>query len=224
MKARFFLLPFIICPVLGGCLTNDYGGIEPYMASKGIHGVPVPGRFPHCYAYGCRALAEVSLSDTQWTKITGLFTPPLKTPEAERAALRTAIGLFEDFAGAATGTAEDKGDTFKTTGPLQLDCEDESINTTTYVRVMEGAGLLRFHTAAQPVIRGPAGGGFWLHETAVIQEIKSGHMYAVDSWWHDNGVPPYIVVLADWKAGWRPVTPPLPGRKPVRSEEKDSNA
>ncbi len=35
-------------------------------------------------------------------------------------------------------------------------------------------------------------------------EVGSGQSYAVDSWFHDNGVPAEIVPLPDWLSGWMP--------------------
>jgi len=42
------------------------------------------------------------------------------------------------------------------------------------------------------------------HTTAVIQEKSNFEKYAVDSWYQDNGEDPFIVPLANWKAGWKP--------------------
>jgi hypothetical protein len=42
------------------------------------------------------------------------------------------------------------------------------------------------------------------HTTAVIEETASGDRYAVDSWFLDNGQPPYIARLEVWKAGGAP--------------------
>jgi hypothetical protein len=46
--------------------------------------------------------------------------------------------------------------------------------------------------------------GGWPHTTAVMRERESGEAFAVDSWFLDNGEPPYIVSLAEWREGWRP--------------------
>jgi len=40
---------------------------------------------------------------------------------------------------------------------------------------------------------------FSTHWTAVIREKDSQQLYAVDSWYRDNGKPPYIQRLDDWK-------------------------
>mgnify|MGYP006950043666 CR=1 FL=1 len=44
----------------------------------------------------------------------------------------------------------------------------------------------------------------WPHTTAVVEEVASGERWAVDSWFHDNGVAPEILELPRWKAGWSP--------------------
>jgi hypothetical protein len=42
------------------------------------------------------------------------------------------------------------------------------------------------------------------HATAVITDTTTGDPWAVDSWYLDNGLPPYIVPYDLWKRGWSP--------------------
>ena len=85
----------------------------------------------------------------------------------------------------------------------QLDCIDESTNTTTYLRLLDQAGLLRHHRVVERATRFGLFVGM-PHSTAVIEELDSGNRFAVDSWFHDNGQPPHIVRLEDWRAGLDP--------------------
>jgi hypothetical protein len=38
----------------------------------------------------------------------------------------------------------------------------------------------------------------------VIEEATTQQQYAVDSWFLDNGQPPFIIPLGAWKQGWTP--------------------
>jgi hypothetical protein len=87
--------------------------------------------------------------------------------------------------------------------PGQQDCIDESVNTSLYLTLLESVGLMRFHTEEDRATRGHFILGY-PHTTAVIREIKSGNLYAVDSWFYDNGMPPVIIPIETWKDGWEP--------------------
>jgi hypothetical protein len=116
--------------------------------------------------------------------------------------------MLEQKIGAKTNTANDVAGTFGTVGKYQLDCVDESTNTTIFLALLEKNKLLKFHKVSAPMARTPftglAGGRFWPHQTAVIFENASGQAYAVDSWFRDNGFPADIVNLNDWLYGWGP--------------------
>ena len=62
---------------------------------------------------------------------------------------------------------------------------------------------MRWHTVEDRATRGWFFRG-WPHTTAVIRDKRSGQLYAVDSWFLDNGKPPFILPLEKWKDGWDP--------------------
>ncbi|MCP3866933.1 MAG: hypothetical protein GY703_02315 [Gammaproteobacteria bacterium] len=84
-----------------------------------------------------------------------------------------------------------------------MDCIDESTNTTNYLAMMQKDRLLKWHRLEDRSTR-----GFFIfgmpHTTAVINDRSTGLMWAVDSWFHDNGVPPEILPLDQWRGGWEP--------------------
>jgi hypothetical protein len=85
----------------------------------------------------------------------------------------------------------------------QMDCIDESTNTTTYLYMLEQAGYLKWHTLVDRSTRF----GIFIgmpHATAVIEDINTHTRYAVDSWFFDNGIPPAIIELSAWKKGRDP--------------------
>ena len=44
---------------------------------------------------------------------------------------------------------------------------------------------------------------FNVHWAAIIRDTRDDRRYAVDSWFLDNGEPPYVQPLEDWKSGRR---------------------
>lgn len=177
--------------------------------------------FDICFRGGCAELAHVALSEDEWLSVVNVFNVTnaedthaennalLTEPELERKKISKAIAVFEEIVGAKTGTSEDRAGTFKNsqfTG--QLDCNDEAINTTTYVRLMVQNGLIRFHAIEDIRTRKFFFTG-WPHTTAVINEIATGERYAVDSWFYDNGAPAIIVPFAIWKSGYVPADSPI---------------
>lgn len=166
---------------------------------------PKPAAFSVCHGYGCKELDTVSLPAEAWGRIRDIFTPPSPDAGRERERIRRAIALMETLVGPLTGTSADRGGTqFFGAGSGQMDCIDESSNTTTYLRMLAGDGLLRWHTVDDRATRGY----FllrWPHTTAVIRDTATKKLWVVDSWFLDNGEPPFILPLGIWKSGWKPV-------------------
>ena len=169
---------------------------------------PSPERFSVCHGNGCSILSEVSLPARQWAVIVDSFDPPAESGSAERKQLRIAIAQFERFVGVATGTWADRGrNASSASGPqAEMDCIDESINTTINLTILARKGLMRHHEVRNRATRGWFMFG-WPHTTAVIRDRTDGSLWAVDSWFLDNGKPPFIIPLKTWRAGWEPEMP-----------------
>lgn len=189
-----------VCLALGGCMKH-YDSYESYMARRGLP-APTQKAFPHCSAYDCATMQIANFWPREWKKVEKQFKPKAKTPEKERQQVADAIMVMEQIIGPITGTDGDVGDTFKKTGKGQLDCVDESTNTSVYLDLLIQDGLITYHTLAAPQARAPA--FRWPHQTAVLIEKESGEFYAVDSWFDDNGKPIYIIPLEQWMDGWKP--------------------
>lgn len=170
---------------------------------------PIPERLAVCSGHGCANVDTVNLSTVEWRAVRALFDPHADNPAAERRQIARAIALIERFVGPKTGTDGDKGGTFAGLFEAgQMDCIDESTNTTVYLRLFVAGNLLRWHAVGADATRGYFLFG-WPHTTAVIREKNSGDEYAVDSWFFDNGAEPVIIPLAQWLTGWNPpATPP----------------
>lgn len=199
--------------LLAGC--SD-GGIVPVRSQDAHNGLivretrfishPVPARFTVCHGNTCAQITAIHLEPSQWGRVRRIFAPPPQTPADERERIRRAVALLEQMVGGQAGTSGDLGMNIPGTGlPGQMDCIDEATNTTVYLRMLQDDGLLRFHTLGQRVTRGFSRLGLGPpHSTAVIRETANGELFAVDSWFLDNGQPPFVVPLDAWKAGWMP--------------------
>lgn len=185
------------------CFISSAGHADVFVRDDIITD-PSPGNFSVCYDHHCASLDNLSLPPKEWRLVRRLFALQSANPVIERKQIAQAIAHLEQITGRKTGASNDKGGDFKGLGqPGQMDCIDESINTTTYLKMLEAGGLMRWHTVEDRATRGWFLRG-WPHTTAVIRDTRSGQLYAVDSWFLDNGKPPFIVPLEKWKDGWDP--------------------
>lgn len=203
------LLPFLALPLLAACVSpppSDQHPYEDYLRKRDLT-LPRPDDFQHCRAYGCAIRDRVSLDKREWNAVRKNFRG-VKTAPAERLAIAKAVGQLERTIGPITNTNDDLGGTFRRTGADQMDCVDESLNTTMYLAMMENDHLLKFHQVRQPAFRTPmatmGNGKFWPHFTAVITDNKTDIAWAVDSWARDNGYRADVLPLSDWSRGLGP--------------------
>mgnify|MGYP001556054813 CR=1 FL=1 len=186
------------------CLLPATHTAADILSYNNIINEPTPSRYSICYNHSCATVVTDSLNDAEWREVTAPLRTPASTAAGERAAIARSMAIFETVIGGHTGTSLDKGRNLAGFGlPGQLDCIDESTNTTTYLRLLEQGGLLRHHRVGERATRFGLFVGM-PHSTAVIEESGSGIRYVVDSWFYDNGLPPHIVRLEDWRAGLDP--------------------
>ena len=189
---------------LSACSSTGESSPLNYYREKKV-AAPVGSDFTHCSQYGCKRLTPLSISPQDWQGIETAFGPTAFSAEEERNKIKETIGHFERLIGPRTGTETDVAGTFRKIGDGQLDCVDESTNTTSYLLLLEERGLLNFHTVSRPDTRFPIiHAGRWPHQTAVVIDKETQTPYSVDSWFYDNGKPAEIVTLESWKEGWKP--------------------
>ncbi len=166
---------------------------------------PRPDLFSICQDYSCKTVVEQAMTPAEWKEASSPLSSPSPDAATERSAIAAAIRKMEEIIGVKTGTSHDLGGTFPGTGLTgQMDCIDESTNTTTYLRMLSSAGFLKKHVVDDRAHRGFFIFG-WPHSTAVIRESGSNLKFAVDSWFHPNGEPPEILLLETWRDGWEPL-------------------
>jgi hypothetical protein len=81
----------------------------------------------------------------------------------------------------------------------QMDCLDETANTTSLLLVLQERGLLTYHVVEHPESRGFFFDGRYPHFTAVIAEKRTGAEWAVDPWRKAPGQRPEILPLDQWR-------------------------
>jgi hypothetical protein len=185
------------------------------------HTKPSLAAFEVCQGGGCVQSDILQLTEAEWSNVMQIFSPLPANAEVERVAIAKAIGALEDMVGTKIGTTADRAGTFNNSDYLhQQDCNDEAINSTTYMRLMQQAGLLRFHEILDTRTRKFFFTG-WPHSTAAIREQATKAEYAVDSWFYDNGFPATILPMATWKDGYIPTDSPILQRPQQKESATD---
>ena len=203
---------------LGAC-TAPGGDYDHMMAERKAVGAKQDS-FSICHGHGCRLRSQVGLTELEWDPVADLFVEPAASAAIERGRIAMAIGLIEIAVGRKTGTWEDEGGTLNAvSGNKQLDCVDETTNTSIYLTLLARAGYLKWHKIEGWAGRGLLIDGSWPHQTAVIVELRSKRPYAVDSWFEHNGRAAHVVPLEEWRAGWAP-----PGFSDRRIRRKAASA
>jgi hypothetical protein len=192
-----------VAALLGACTHVRSGPVEQHYVDFATR--PPNGDTVYvCHAYGCRLQTRFRFTEADIASLKALMgkTRKADTPHEERRAVAYAIGWIERRVGDVIGTSADRpGMDFSASGdPTQQDCVDEATNTTSYLLVLQGNGLLKHHTVGTPfskenLLRGVAG---WPHWTAVLTETATGQRWAVDSWIYANGENPAIVEAEQW--------------------------
>lgn len=165
------------------------------------------GNFVVCAHYQCTARYNVAMTDAEWAQVRAVFDPPAADAAAERQRIALAIGQIERIVGPKTNTVQDRpGATIITTRTNgQMDCIDESHNTSVYLLLIERDRLLKWHEVGQPIIRGHVIDR-WFHNTATVTDTTTGVQWVIDSWFGANGEPADVVTADAWLAGWEPET------------------
>lgn len=151
-----------------------------------------------CMDFGCKNSQHVTLNEKEWAGVANWFVPSAHNAQIEREQIKQAIGWMEHVIGQHTPTHRDRGGNLSPGAnfPGQLDCIDESLNTTTYLRLFETYGLLKHHKVLDRAYRRTL---FDQHWAGQLSTIKGNEQWIVDSWFQHNGYLPYIQPTKEWK-------------------------
>ena len=182
--ANRWLVVFFLTTTL--CLLPGWARASPI-----YHDIPI------CHGFGCDIESTISLSTAEWLSVAGWLKANAPDPNTERDHIRQAIGWMEVLVGRHGPGREDRALDLKHViyKVGQMDCVDESINTTTYLKLFEKQGLLRWHRVVKRIQRRAL---FDAHWASQIEDVKTGDRYVIDSWFHDNGLLPNVQRAEDW--------------------------
>lgn len=215
MLCRYPYLVISVVFALSACTSNySEQPIKPIRSTERLNdiwdnhyrffiGQPTPTHFSVCHSMSCYKISEVSLDKQDWQEVLALFSKT-DSAEEERHSIQQAIARLEILVGKQIGSQHDLArNQIASNRYGQMDCVDEATNTSVYLRMLENADVLRWHTTAFRTSRGIFQGQA-PHNTATIIDTQTQTRYAVDSWFYANGKAPIIIQLDKWMSGWEP--------------------
>jgi hypothetical protein len=156
-------------------------------------------RLTVCHGYSCYYTMRLVFGAQDLGRIASIMRSGASSPEAERRAVSKVIQYYERRATGVIGVRDrPKGELGHGRELGQMDCVDESTNTTMMLRLIAGQGLFRYHTVSPRVSRGFLLDNRFPHFTAVIAD-PAGRKWVVDSWYEPGGGAPDIMPLDRWQ-------------------------
>jgi hypothetical protein len=200
------LAPHLIstfCAFAAGVLpTGTQAGPQPqsWFQQQG-YVPPADTRIIACHGYGCSRRLVLSMDQTSLDHAARLLKAGRSTPEAERRAIREIVKAYTARLSRALGGEPDApGSPPLMSGKHgQMDCIDETANTTSLLLVLQDKALLAHHQVEHPQSRGIFIDGRYPHVTAVIAEKRTGLEFAIDPWRVAPGQEPDILPLIEWR-------------------------
>ncbi|MEE9447340.1 MAG: hypothetical protein V3V09_05225 [Arenicellales bacterium] len=187
MPKPTFLLSIPLWVLLNLALLNTAS-----FAATGIDQIKI------CMDFSCKNPQTISLSQSEWDSVANWFAQASPNAAAERGHIKNAIGWMEVIVGKHTPTHRDVGGDLPDEAefPGQLDCIDESLNTTAYLKLFEENDLLKHHKVIDRAYRRAI---FDQHWAGQIETLEGAEQWVVDSWFQHNGYLPYIQTTQEWE-------------------------
>lgn len=162
---------------------------------------PEGARIVACHGYGCVRRMAISVDSAWLDRASALLRAGGGSPEAERQALAQVVGTYTAYVSANLGGKPDIPGSPPQLSNVhgQMDCLDETANTTSLLLVLQDQGLLTYHRVGSPESRGFFFDGRYPHFTAIIAEKRTGVQWAVDPWKRAPGQRPDILPLIKWR-------------------------
>jgi len=187
-----FLMGFVFLSACSGGAGLNLGQYPDAGATK--------DNFEYCHGYGCTKKIRLGFNNHEWTQIAKIFEKESVDAQSERIKIGQAVALMEQYTGKLAGTNNDLAK-----APIirknyqELDCIDETLNTTKYLNFLADAKFFKFHKAGSPTFKVNLITGIYPHNTATVVEIETGDVYVIDSYIQANGLEPNIRSLESWK-------------------------
>ncbi|MEM8749266.1 MAG: hypothetical protein AAGF28_03125 [Pseudomonadota bacterium] len=188
-------LPCIFALAVSACTSGGPGPLDSNNYGLAQKSIKV------CSGYGCKLSDAFVFSAEELEQLQAIMSAGHASAEAERNAIANAIGAMEKMARKRLGYEIDEKKSYQAHSGRrgQMDCVDESLNTTQYLFFLQNQQLLKFHkTNRRYAERGIIVDGRYPHKSARIIDA-SGQQWTVDSWYERDGEPAQIMRLEKWR-------------------------
>ena len=186
-----------------GCSYEGLGSFDQIYSMYGAR-LPEKNRIFVCSAYTCHTQTAFKFTPEDVANLRSLMAESKRgdSPADERVRIARTLAWMERRVGDVVGTSADRpGDDFEGAGdPTQMDCVDVATNLTSYLRVLETNGLIKYHAIGSVYVKEDIRKGFsgWTHYAPTIVERETKQKYAVDGWLLPSGQEPEIVEVERW--------------------------
>ncbi|MBZ6076528.1 hypothetical protein [Microvirga puerhi] len=191
-------LPLFLAMPAGNASAGQ--GAQSWFLEQG-YVPPEKGQIIACHGYGCARRTAVPVDATLIHRASAILKSAKTSPETERRALGEVVKLYTSYLATQFGSPPDtpKSPPSKAGVSGQMDCVDETANTTSLLLILQDNGLLAFHEVERPQSRGLFLDGRYPHTTAIISEKANHRKWAVDPWAKAPGERPDILPLSQWR-------------------------
>ncbi len=175
-------------------------GAQSWFSQQGYVG-PAGTRIIACHGYGCARRMTISVDGALLNRASTIMRAGQGSAMAERQALARVVGTYTAYLASSLGGRPDVPGSPPQMSGLhgQMDCLDETANTTSLLLVLQEQGLLTYHRVRSPESRGFFLDGRYPHFSAIITDTRTGEEWAVDPWRKAPGQRPDILPLLKWR-------------------------
>jgi len=194
-------MPIALSGLLAGCSANTtdlQGTTQSYSTPQSVS---VLKPMTICSGFGCMFKDKFQFTEAEKSILIETMKNGQATAQAERETVALVIGDMENMTRRKLRFGQDVEKAYQRqlNKRGQMDCVDESLNTTAYLDYLYKNGLLKFHKPRKFYAeRGLLIDGRYPHKSAVMIE-KSGTLWSVDSWYGKGGEPARVMPLKDWR-------------------------
>lgn len=194
--ALVMLLPFIMA------WTSESPDMKTFYKdyAKGVKTMNKGNRVHVCHGSGCEWIVPVKLAPADIVEMKSHFDGVTNSND-EKKAIRKAVAYMEARVCLEAGTCHDKAGASWATSKVkgQMECVDETVNTTNYLMLFDRYNLLRYHTLMVPLHRYSF--TIFPHWAARVKQNDNGQEWIIDSYFRKNGEPPIFYKKEKWVKG-----------------------
>ncbi|MCE3256136.1 MAG: hypothetical protein K0Q64_219 [Nitrobacter vulgaris] len=174
-------------------------GISQLYTSVSIN-PPTAESMTVCYGFVCRRRESLDFTSADRAALGRVLAAGRSSAAAERRAVQKAVVWFDRRMGSILGTDRRvaRADFRAGDDKHNFDCWDTTRNVTSLLLVLQGWGLLKFHTVGNPRYRGNALVLQTPHNTAVLVERTTRVEWVVDMWTRGFAQLPDVMTVDQW--------------------------